>query len=491
MSRSRLLVRSTALAVAGVLIAAPVAYAQSTGGDGGKPSRAAPSRPGAASAGGGGSVILFGSEENRPRDVCYGGRCVERKPDPVVVSAPVPPPKPPPVPPKQTASAPRNVAALPPAGEGRMEPNVVVFEVPAGVSAGAIAGLARGAGVEVLESVSSASLGVTVVRAKVAAGGSITATLRRLGATRGVSGAQPNYLYGMPNTVFRLQSGTRTASTGNQPTESAVPQYALDKLNVGALPAAGRGVRVAVIDSGVDDGHPYLKGRVAARFDAFADSQPAPDMHGTGVAGLIAANGSVVGVAPQATILAARAFGVDASGAVQGSSMTILKSIDWALSQQARVINMSFAGPKDPMVARALAAAVKSGAIPVAAAGNAGPGAPPAFPGSDPNVIAVTATDATDAIYEYANRGPYVAVAAPGVDVLAPAPGGQVQIMSGTSMAAAEVSGVVALMLAEGVPANVATVRKRLLDTARDLGPSGRDPVFGAGLVDASAAAKR
>jgi subtilisin family serine protease len=83
----------------------------------------------------------------------------------------------------------------------------------------------------------------------------------------------------------------------------------------------------------------------------------------------------------------------------------------------------------------------------IAAAGNAGPKSPPLYPGADPNVIAVTATDADDKIFSGANRGRYVSVSAPGVDILVPAPEGAYQLTTGTSVAAAEVSGVAALLL--------------------------------------------
>ena len=83
----------------------------------------------------------------------------------------------------------------------------------------------------------------------------------------------------------------------------------------------------------------------------------------------------------------------------------------------------------------------------MAAAGNAGPKSPPLFPAADPNVIAVTATDVDDKLYQSANRGKHIAVAAPGVDLLLPAPAAGYQMTSGTSFAAAEVSGIVALML--------------------------------------------
>ena len=179
-------------------------------------------------------------------------------------------------------------------------------------------------------------------------------------------------------------------------------------------------------------------------------------------------------------ILAVRAFGT-----TQGSTFSILKALDWAVAHNARVINMSFAGPPDPAMQRALVVARQKGAILVAAAGNAGPKSPPLYPAADPGVIAVTATDANDRLFTMANRGAYVSVAAPGVDILMPSPGGNYWMSSGTSMAAAYVSGVAALILERRPQLSPDAVRKVLLSTARDLGAKGRDDQFGAGLTDA------
>src|ERR1700719_999669 len=99
------------------------------------------------------------------------------------------------------------------------------------------------------------------------------------------------------------------------------------------------------------------------------------------------------------------------------------------------------------------------------------------------NVIAVTATDPADALFAQANRGRHIAVAAPGVEVLVPAPDGAYQFTTGTSVAASEVSGVVALLIERNAALTPAEVRKILMDTARDLGPRGRDRDFGAGLI--------
>jgi len=146
---------------------------------------------------------------------------------------------------------------------------------------------------------------------------------------------------------------------------------------------------------------------------------------------------------------------------------------------------MSFAGPSDPGLGRHLAAVKANGAVLVAAAGNFGPTSGPQYPAADPNVIAVSATDASDQIFKASNIGPHVAVTAPGVDILLPAPDNDYQVTSGTSFSAAYVSGVVALILQRAPELTPDGVRKVLEQTAKDLGPAGKDPEYGAGLVDA------
>jgi subtilisin family serine protease len=145
---------------------------------------------------------------------------------------------------------------------------------------------------------------------------------------------------------------------------------------------------------------------------------------------------------------------------------------------------MSFAGPKDPSLERALKAAYDKGIVLIAAAGNAGPKSPPLYPGADPSVIAVTATDVDDKLFAGANRGKYVAVSAPGVDILVPAPDGSYQLTTGTSVAAAEVSGIVALLLERNPKLTPADVRRILTGSARQLGTARRDDDFGSGLAD-------
>ena len=290
-----------------------------------------------------------------------------------------------------------------------------------------------------------------------------------------IAGAQPNYLFTL-------------AQDQQEPVNSA--QYAPEKLKLvdAHRLADGNKVLVAVIDSEVDANHPDLAGAITASFEAAADEER-PHSHGTGMAGAIAAHRTMLGTAPRVGLLTVRAFSSTANSA-QGTTFNILKGLDWAADQGARVVNMSFAGPSDPRLHDALAKAYKKGMVLIAAAGNAGPNSPPLYPGADPNVIAVTATDSRDALFPGANRGNYIAVAAPGVDVFAPAPDGTYQLTTGTSVAAAEVSGVAALLIERNPALTPAAVRKILMDTATHLGPKARDRDFGAGLVNALDAVK-
>ena len=145
---------------------------------------------------------------------------------------------------------------------------------------------------------------------------------------------------------------------------------------------------------------------------------------------------------------------------------------------------MSFAGPRDPALSQALQIAREKGTLVIAAAGNNGPQSPPLYPGADPSVMAVTATDKNDRLFEGANQGKYVTIAAPGVDILVPAPGGGLQFTTGTSVATANVSGVAALLLAHKPSLKPEEIRTILVTTAQHLGAKGINPQFGAGLVN-------
>lgn len=173
-----------------------------------------------------------------------------------------------------------------------------------------------------------------------------------------------------------------------------------------------------------------------------------------------------------------RAFSGEGESA-QGTTFNVMKGLDWAASKNARIVNMSFAGPADAMLREMLAKAYQRGMVLIAAVGNGGPRSPPLYPAADPHVIGVTATDADDKLLAVANRGPQVTVAAPGVDIIADAPNDNYQLTTGTSVAAALASGVTALVVAR----EPAGVRQVMIRSARHI--VGKRSDVGAGEIDA------
>ncbi|MGN6286231.1 MAG: S8 family serine peptidase [Afipia sp.] len=387
--------------------------------------------------------------------------------DPPDVGGPPPPRRARKDPPRRSRS---NVPAV---ADNTYVAKEVVIEVAGNPGEEAVNALARRHRLTRIQSQNVALLGSTFFRWRISDRRSVDQVVRELAGDGSVRSAQRN-------NIFRLQQAT-PKSDGNE-------GYAPAKLHLSEAHAlsVGADVRVAVIDSGIDSDHPELAGSVIEKFDALGSKEGA-HAHGTTIAGIIAAHQRLVGTAPAARLLAIRAFGEKKSGA-ESTSFVILRGLDYAVSHQAQVINMSFAGPHDPLLERGIAAAAARKIILVAAAGNAGPKSPPLYPGADRNVIAVTATDSSDRLFSGANQGAYVALAAPGVDILAAVPGGKYRISSGTSLSAAFVSGLAALMIARNPELTPGDLRLALESSARDLGPKGRDTQFGAGEVDALAA---
>lgn len=358
----------------------------------------------------------------------------------------------------------------PPAGERRFVRNEILLNLSAATSAPALDAIARRYRLTRLETQDFALTQRRLARLRVNDGRPVGTVIRSLQAEARVLGAQPNYLYA----VQQDQTQAKAADP---------LQYSLAKLRLPEAHKLAKGahVLVAVVDTAIDASHPDLADVVAASFDATGTAEK-PHAHGTGIAGAIAAHGKLTGAAPAVKLLAVQAF---SSAASQGTSMSILKGLDWAGKSEARIINMSFAGPADPELHTMLTALRAKGAVLIAAAGNAGPNSRPLYPAADPQVIAVTATDTNDKLFTQANRGTHIAVAAPGVDILLAAPNSSYQMRSGTSFAAAQVSGVAALLLESNPALDAASIRRILMSTAHDLGPPGHDEQFGSGLVDA------
>ena len=252
---------------------------------------------------------------------------------------------------------------------------------------------------------------------------------------------------------------------------------------------AGDGVKVAVIDTGIEYTHPDLDANYYGGYDFVnQDNDPMDDNgHGTHVAGIIAAedNGAgVIGVAPHAQLYGVKVL--DAQGS--GTYSDIVAGIDWATNNGMDVISMSLGGSSgDTALESALQNAYNAGIVIVAASGNDYAGTI-SYPARYSTAIAVGATDSSDTRASFSNYGAELEVVAPGVNIYSTYTGGSYKTLSGTSMATPMVSGVVALMLSKNPNLTPDEVRNILHTTSLDLGAAGWDQYYGYGRVQADAA---
>ncbi len=292
--------------------------------------------------------------------------------------------------------------------------------------------------------------------------------------------------------------------------------YGLKKVGVPETRAAygltGKGVKVGVLDTGIDPQHPDLKGKVIAWKDFAGNAEEAKDAHGHGThcAGTIAggnSDGKHIGVAPEAKLIIGRIFG-DNGGTSLGkihSGMKWMADPDGnpSTSDNPQIVSNSWGGPQRPYFFERTSWKIVEtwralGIVPVFAAGNSGD-KPKTMgtPGGFPHSFAVGATDNEDSIAYFSSRGPikwkgtsYIKpdIAAPGVRVLSAKPGGGYQLMSGTSMACPHVSGLAALLLQANSALGVAEIEELLTLTSDDFGDEGKDNVFGQGRANIKAA---
>ena len=229
---------------------------------------------------------------------------------------------------------------------------------------------------------------------------------------------------------------------------------------------------IGMIDTAVWTGATLRGVRVdAGNFAARTVAGRPPFAHGTAVASILVRHGA-------ARLTAANIFTADRRP--YSSAEAIARAVNWMVARKVPVINISIAGPHNALVDRVIAAAVARGHIVVAAAGNGGPVAPPAYPAASPGAIAVTAIDRAGRVYASANRGSYISMAAFGVAIGAEAPDGTLQPHSGTSFAAPLVSAHLAACVKHMAPGACVT---KMEGKARDLGTPGRDPIYGYGLL--------
>ena len=251
----------------------------------------------------------------------------------------------------------------------------------------------------------------------------------------------------------------------------------------------GKHVRVAVLDTGIDGGHPDLAPNYRGGV-SFVPGEGSPmdgNGHGTHCAGTIAAaiNGAgVVGVAPAAFLFAVKVLSSSGSGAWSN----LIAGIDWCITNRMRIASMSLGAPSAPSAVETICnTAWSKGLLLIAAAGN--DSAPVGAPAKFSSVVAVSAIDGGNVLAAFSNRGPEVELCAPGVNVLSTLPGGTYGRLSGTSMACPHVSGAAALAWGGHRYADNVTIRRLLARTSDNLGIPGRDDNFGFGRVDAAQAA--
>lgn len=258
----------------------------------------------------------------------------------------------------------------------------------------------------------------------------------------------------------------------------------------------GEGMRVAVVDTGIDFTHSDLtanyKGGVS--FVPGAATPMDDHGHGTHCAGTIAAaiNGAgVVGVAPSAYLYAVKVLNSSGSG----SYSQIISGIDWCIQNGMHVVSMSLGGSGGSTALKSICnTAWSKGLLVVAAAGNAGAPVPPAtssvgYPAKYKNVIAVSAIDSANALASFSSRGAEVDVCAPGVNVLSTTKGGGYGNMSGTSMACPHVAGTAAVVWGAHRFATNEQIWNLLAYYVDNLGPAGWDANFGYGRVNVDRAA--
>jgi subtilisin family serine protease len=336
--------------------------------------------------------------------------------------------------------------------------NIVVRnEVVAIAPSEAALAAARARGFSVRETIDAASLGMSVV---VLAAPEGMSTRRAVAALRELD---PQGAYDFNHIYF-----------GAGPGRSAPKQA---RQGVGA--AAG-GVRIGLIDSGVDANHAaFAAMHVEQR--GFAAAHAMADAHGTAIASLLAgADGGFRGAAPGASLYVADVYGGRPTG---GGAAAIVAAMAWLAQSRAGVINISLVGPPNRALEAAMRAAIARGHVIVAAVGNDGPSAPPLYPAAYPGVIGVTGVDARNRVLPEAERGAQVDFAAPGSDMAAAAPGGVYVAVRGTSYAAPIVAGLIARRLGGPNVDAAAHAQAELARAAADLGARGPDHTYGAGLV--------
>jgi hypothetical protein len=323
-------------------------------------------------------------------------------------------------------------------------------------------------GFEVKARETSALLGVTLARISLPARTSMDEAMRQLRQHLPDTQIAENTYYETSELPCADGSCSAFDLIGWQPRDLCDAAPVIGMIDTGINPAhealAGQNLTLITLDQGERD----LAGRV----------------HGTAVATLLigSAQSRTPGLLPKARLVAVEAFFSDRVGEA-ADSFSVIRALEALVEAGVSVINMSFAGPDNPILSQAIDAVAARGIGLVAAAGNGGPAAPPAMPAAHPHVAAVTAVGRSLSVYRQAAAGSHIRLAAPGVQVWTAASVSGGRFRSGTSYAAPFVTAAMAVAALENPGATPASLIDSLAQAAMDLGAPGRDDVFGWGLV--------
>ncbi|WP_340314697.1 S8 family serine peptidase [Rhizorhabdus argentea] len=313
---------------------------------------------------------------------------------------------------------------------------------------------ATAAGFAVIDRGGVEGLGIAMARLRVPPGMLLTKAEKLLARLAPSAMVQSNPIY--------RQSGAPAGGSDHPPATSST----------------GPGATIGLIDGGVAQ-HPALPPTIVQR--GFAEGAPAPGNHGTAIASILVGRGALRGVSPQSRLLAADIYGRDPRG---GNALAIARALGWLTASGAKVVNISLAGPPNPLLSRVVAAADERGVLMVAAVGNDGAAAPAAFPASCPQVIAVTGVDGRGRTLIEAGRAAHLDFAAPGADLIAAnAAGGTIKVR-GTSFAAPFVAGRLARLAVAGSLPRTRAIALLTAETTQPKGGSAR--LYGRGVVCAS-----
>jgi hypothetical protein len=325
-------------------------------------------------------------------------------------------------------------------------------------------------GLRVIERVQTRNLGVSVARLRLPPGLDARSA-REILAERGPGNFDLHHLYKI------AQGAPAARCEGPGCAARALIGWPADSR------ACGRGQAIGIVDTAVDPAHPALAGADLRR-QAFVTEgkEAAPADHGTAVAALLVGQPESVvpGLVPRARVFAAAPFYTLPSGNATADTVGLVKSLDWLAGQGVAVIGLSLAGADNAVLREAVLRVAARGIVVVAAAGNGGRNAPPAYPAAHERVLGVTAISPDRRVYWRANQGDYIDYALPGVNVWTADPAGGGRARSGTSYAVPYMVALASPTLAQRAASREVLLNGRLGGLA-DLGDPGRDPVFGYG----------